>query len=90
MNVNNATSAVQLGNLAQTQAQPAVRNPEPQAQATQESSVVKLSTRAIQLNQAATQNAEASETAARETAEPARMQRAEGESSASRRIDTYA
>jgi hypothetical protein len=90
MNVNNATSAVQLGNIAQTQAQPAARNPEPQAQATQESSVVKLSTRAIQLNQAANQNAEASETSARETAEPAAVQRTESESAASRRIDTYA
>ena len=90
MNVNNATSAVQLGNIPQTQAQPAARNPEPQTQATQESSVVKLSTRAIQLNQAANQNAEASETAARETAEPASVQRTESESAASRRIDTYA
>ncbi len=52
--------------------------------------MVKLSTRAIQLNQAANQNAEASETAARENAEPASVQRTESESAASRRIDTYA
>lgn len=91
MNVNSATSAIQLGNIAQSQ--PSARNQEPQQpQGTQESSVVKLSTRAIQLSQAANQNQVGSETASRETAEPARMQRAEGESSAnqSRRIDTYA
>jgi hypothetical protein len=93
MNVNNATSAIQLGNIAQSQPNQTARNTEPQApQNTQESSVVKLSTRAIQLSQAANQNPVGSETAIRETAEPARMQRAEGESSAnqSRRIDTYA
>lgn len=89
MNVNNATSAVQLSSI--TQSQPPARNQEPQTQqATQESSVVKLSTRAIQLSQATSQNQEVNETASRETAEPARMQRAEGESTASRRIDTYA
>lgn len=91
MNVNSATSAVQLGSIPQSQ--PTARNQEPQTQqATQESSVVKLSTRAIQLSQAVNQNQEASETASREAAEPARMQRAESENSAnqSRRIDTFA
>lgn len=89
MNVNSATSAVQLGGVPQSQ--PTARNQEPQTkQATQESSVVKLSTRAIQLSQAETRNQEAGETASSEAAEPAPMQRAEGEASQSRRIDAYA
>jgi hypothetical protein len=86
MNVNSAISAVQLGGLSQSQ--PAARPQEQQPQATQESSVVKLSTRAIQLNQSEIRNQEAGETASREAAEPAPVQRAE--SAASRRIDTYA
>lgn len=89
MNINNATSAVQLGNI--TQSQPTARNQEPQTQqATQESSVVKLSTRAIQLSQATSQNQEAGETASRESAEPAPVQRTESETNQSRRIDTFA
>ncbi|MCK9199576.1 MAG: hypothetical protein M0P59_02970 [Gallionella sp.] len=90
MNVNNATSAVQLGNIPQSQPTATTKNVEPQAQATQESSVVKLSTRAIQLSQAASQNQEAGETASRESAEPAPVQRAESEANQSRRIDTFA
>lgn len=88
MNINSATSAVQLGGIPQSQ--PSARNPEPQAQATQESSVVKLSTRAIQLNQAETRNQEAGETASREAAEPTPVQRAESGANQSRGIDTYA
>ncbi|HZW24564.1 MAG TPA: hypothetical protein VFF26_03690 [Gallionella sp.] len=89
MNINSAISAVQLGNIPQSQ--PAARNQEPQTQqSTQESSVVKLSTRAIQLSQAENRNQEASETASRETAEPASVQRAESEANQSRRIDAYA
>ena len=88
MNVNSATSAVQLGNV--TQSQPAARPSEPQAQAAQESSVVKLSTRAIQLSQTENRNQEAGETASRETAEPAAVQRAEIASNSNRRVDTYA
>lgn len=89
MNVNSATSAVQLGSIPQSQ--PTARSQEPQTQqATQESSVVKLSTRAIQLSQAANQNQEAGETASREAAEPAPVQRAESEANQNRRIDTYA
>ncbi|HCI13668.1 MAG: hypothetical protein A2063_07870 [Gallionellales bacterium GWA2_60_142] len=89
MNVNSTTSAIQLGSIPQSQ--PTARNQEPQTQqATQESSVVKLSTRAIQMSQAANQNQEASETAPRETAEPASVQRAESEANQSRRIDTFA
>lgn len=91
MNVNSATSAVQLGNIAQSQPAAPTKNVEPQTQqATQESSVVKLSTRAIQLSQAENRNQEAGETASREAAEPARMQRAESETNQSRRIDAYA
>jgi len=89
MNVNSATSAVQLGSIPQSQ--PTARNQEPQTQqATQESSVVTLSTRAIQLSQTENRNQEAGETASREAAEPAPVQRAESEASQSRRIDAYA
>ena len=89
MNVNSATSIAQLSSIPQSQ--PAARNQEPQAQqTTQESSVVKLSARAIQLSQAANQGSEVNETASRETAEPASVQRTESEGAASRRIDTFA
>ncbi len=88
MNVNSATSAVQPGSIPQSL--PVARNQEPQAQAAQESSVVKLSTRAIQLNQAEIRNQEAGETASREAAEPAATQRAESAAGSNRRIDTYA
>lgn len=91
MNVNSAISAVQLGGIAQSQPAATAKNAEPQTQqATQESAVVKLSTRAIQLNQAENRNQEASETASREAAEPAALQRAERAANQSRRIDTYA
>lgn len=89
MNVNSTTSAVQLGSIPQSQ--PVARTREPQ-QATQESSIVKLSTRAIQLSQAANRASEVNETASREATEPAAVQRTENEGAASRarRIDTYA
>jgi hypothetical protein len=88
MNVNSAISAVQLGGLSQSQPAARPQEQEQQPQAIQESSVVKLSTRAIQLSQAETRNQEAGETASREAAEPAPVQRTE--SGASRSIDTYA
>jgi hypothetical protein len=91
MNVNSAISAVQLGSVAQPQPAATAINAEPQTQqATQESSVVKLSTRAIQLSQAESYNQEAGETASREAAEPAAVQRAESAANSNRRIDTYA
>lgn len=95
MNINSAISALQPGGLSQSQpvARPQEQAPQAvqqQPQAVQESSVVKLSTRAIQLNQAEIRNQEAGETASRETAEPPAVQRAESETSQSRRIDAYA
>lgn len=87
MNINNATAIAQLGTLPQSQL--VERNPEPQTQPGQDSTIVQLSPRAVQLSLGVSPDSERRESAAGETAEPASTQRSEGES-AGRSIDVYA
>ena len=87
MDVNNATSISALVNSAQQQ--PAPRDEKPQ-QEQQNSTVVKLSEQAQQMQRAESQkNTEQAETKAKETVEPSGIQFMEGESKRGR-VNTYA
>lgn len=91
MDVSNATTSPVSAIVNNPQLQPAAPKAEKQPEKQQDSTVVKLSEKAQQMNRAENQNSntEATETKAKEAAEPPGIQFMEGESKGGR-VNTFA